>query len=359
MTIAISSPSTPAAARLIRRIDPLSDPRWLTFIDVAAHATVFHHPAWLELLGRSYRYEISALCVLDGEGGIVAGVPLARIESRLTGRRLVAIPFSDVCPPLFAPGAPGSAAPALGRALAEERARTGLDIEVRAGIDGIPGGHPVPRFLWHRLPLEPDAAAVLARASKSQVRRGVAKARREGVVVERETGRDGLEAFYRLHLRTRRRQGVPTQPKSFILAFEDLFARGLGHVLVARHEGRAIAAAVFLSHRGTLTYKYGASDERFLGVRPNHLLFAVAIEAACEEGLSELDFGRTDPDNAGLATFKRSWGAAEEELAYTYVADRVPEDGAGRARRLMAGAIRRGPAFTGRAIGAALYRHAG
>jgi len=359
MTIAISSPSTPAAERLVKRIDPLFHPRWQALVDVAEDATIFHHPAWLELLRRSYGYEISAICVVDGEGEIAAGLPLARVESRLTGRRLVAIPFSDVCPPLHAPNAPGSAAPALIRALGEERAQTGLDIEIRAGMDGIPGGHPVPRFLWHRLPLEPDASAVLGRASKSQVRRGIAKARREGVVIERETGRDGLETFYRLHLRTRRRQGVPVQPKSFILAFEDLFARGLGHVLVARHEGRAVAAAVFLSHRGTLTYKYGASDERFLDVRPNHLLFAEAIEAACEEGFAELDFGRTDSDNAGLGAFKRSWGAREEELAYTYVADRVPEEGPGRARRLMAAAIRRGPAFTGRAIGAALYRHAG
>src|SRR4029453_12938871 len=139
----------------------------------------------------------------------------------------------------------------------------------------------------HHLALEADADAVLARTSKSQIRRGIKKAEREGVTTRVGTDVAALDAFYRLHLRTRRRQGVPIQPKRFIRSFEELFERDLGYVLVARHERRAIAAAVFLSYRGALTYKYGASDERFLGVRPNHLIFAEAIRAACAEGLRE------------------------------------------------------------------------
>jgi CelD/BcsL family acetyltransferase involved in cellulose biosynthesis len=355
MTAAVAAPVSLGTERL----DPLVDPRWQAFLDAAAGAAIFQHPAWLRLLRRRYGYEIYALAVVDDEGTIVAGLPVARVESRLTGRRLVAVPFSDVCAPWDAEPAPATAAPALGAAIASERARTGLDLELRARMNGIPGGHPVLRHLRHRLALEPDADAVLARASKSQVRRGIAKARREGVVVERGTDRAALDTFYRLHLRTRRRQGVPIQPKRFIRSFEELFERGLGYVMVARHEGRAIASAVFLTYGGTLTYKYGASDERFLGVRPNHLIFAEAIRAGCAEGVSELDFGRTDPENEGLAAFKRSWGAAEEELAYTYVADEAPHERTGRARGLLATAIRRGPAIVCRATGVALYRHAG
>jgi CelD/BcsL family acetyltransferase involved in cellulose biosynthesis len=355
MTATLPAP----AALTTERLDPVGDARWGAFLAAAPAASIFHHPAWLGLLQRRYGYAMEALAVVDEDGAIVAGLPLARVESRLTGRRLVAMPFSDVCPPLYAAPAPAAAPHALGAAIASERARTGLDVELRARMNGIPGGHPVVRHLWHRLPLEVDADAVLARASKSQVRRGIAKAGREGVVVERGVDRAALDSFYRLHLRTRRRQGVPIQPKRFIRSFEELFERGLGYVLVALHEGRAIAAAVFLSYRGTLTYKYGASDERFLGVRPNHLIFAEAIRAACAEGLRELDFGRTDPDNEGLAAFKRSWGAEEEELAYTYVADEAPHERTGAARRFLATAIRRGPAAVCRATGAALYRHAG
>ncbi|MGH2941742.1 MAG: lipid II:glycine glycyltransferase FemX, partial [Solirubrobacteraceae bacterium] len=217
----------------------------------------------------------------------------------------------------------------------------------------------VETFLVHRLALEADADAVLARASKSQVRRGIAKARREGVVATAGTDRAALADFYALHEQTRRRQVVPVQPRDFILRFEELFARGLGFVMISRHEGRPIAAAVFLTYGGTLTYKYGASDEDSLALRPNHVLFAEAIRHGCAAGLRELDFGRTDPANEGLARFKRSWAAEEERLAYTYVADRAPKDGHGLAERVVAEAIRRGPAPTGRVIGTALYRHVG
>ncbi len=264
------------------------------------------------------------------------------------------MPFSDRCAPL----GEGAALRRLAGELVAERARTGLPIELRAPLHGLAGAFVVPRFLQHRLALAGGPDAIL-RDARSQVRRGVAKARRAGLVVERDTGRAGLEAFYGLHLRTRRRQGVPTQPKRFIAGFERLFAQGLGFVLLVRHAGRAVAAALFLRCGGTLTYKYGASDERFLALRPNNLLFAEAIRLGCDDGLDTLDFGRTDLDNPGLAAFKRSWGAVEEPLAYTYLAARPPRSGTGAASRLLAAAIRRGPPVMGRAIGTALYRHVG
>jgi CelD/BcsL family acetyltransferase involved in cellulose biosynthesis len=343
----------------VEQLDPLADPRWGRFVDATPSAGVFAHPAWLDLLARRYRYGISALCVTGDGGEPVLGLPIARVESRLTGKRLVALPFSDVCPPVRGAGADELTEAALADALVELRRSSGLDVEVRESLPGVSGAHVVPRFLVHRLALEADADAVLARTSKSQIRRGIKKAEREGVTIRQGTDVAALDAFYRLHLRTRRRQGVPIQPKSFIRGFAGLFAQGLGYVLTAEHEGQTISAAVFLAHGDTIVYKYGASDERHLNLRPNNLLFADAIRRACVAGHTTLDFGRTDTDNTGLAAFKRSWGAVEEELAYTYLADRPPRDGAGLAHRALAVVIRRGPERTGQAIGTALYRHVG
>lgn len=343
----------------VEQLDPLADPRWERFVAATASASVFAHPAWLGLLARQYRYGMSALCVTGGDGEPLLGLPVARVESRLTGRRLVALPFSDVCPPVRGAGADAEADASLAGALVELRRTSGLDVEVRERLSDVPGAQVVPRFLVHRLALESDADAVLARASKSQIRRGIKKAEREGVTTRVATDRAALDAFYALHLRTRRRQGVPIQPKSFIRAFEQLFDRGLGYVMSAEHEGRTIAAAVFLAHGDTVVYKYGASDERFLAVRPNNLLFADAIRRACAAGHATLDFGRTDADNTGLAAFKRAWGAEERELSYTYLADRPPREASGLVHKALAELIRRGPERTGQAIGSALYRHVG
>lgn len=343
------------------RLDPVTDARWAQLLDRSPATLPFHTPGWLALLGRQYRYDVQALCIASARGTLVAGIPLARVESRLTGRRLVAIPFSDVCPPLVAADAPdpGAARAALGAALAAERARTGLDIHVHEALPEAPGAHLAPAFVVHRLDLSGGPDAVAQRYAKAQVRRGIAKARKEGVTVRRAVDTAALDAFFELHVATRRRQGVPTQPKRFIRAFTRLFEHGGGYVALAEHANRVIAAAVFLAAGRTLVYKYGASDREQLGLRPNNLIFADAIAWGCEHGLATLDFGRTDLANEGLRAFKRSWGAEEVELAYTHLGDRAPSPQPGTRERLMARVIERSPPAVGRWVGAALYRHVG
>lgn len=335
-------------------VDPLQDPRWAALRTGTASGTIFDHPAWLRLLRAQYGYEIGAWCLGD-DNRLTSGLAVARIRSRLTGTRLVSVPFSDVTPPLVGPGGDLEA---LGAAVARERARTGLDLEVRGALPA-PGAFIIERFVQHRLALGPDVEAVRRGFSKSQVRRGIAKAVREGVTVERRTDVDALRRFYALHTQTRRQQGVPTQPKRFILRFADLFAAGLGFVLLARHQGRDVAAAVFLAAGGTLTYKYGASDRAALGVRPNNLLFMEAIEWGCGNGARLLDFGRTDFANDGLRAFKSAWGAEETLVHYTYFADRAPDPKPGPTGRVLAAAIRRGPVGFGRVVGEAMYGHMG
>ena len=337
-------------------LDPLEDLRWLRLAERAPQASVFHHPVWLGLLGRQYRYPLAAAAVLGGDGEAIAGLPVALVASRLTGRRLVALPFSDSCPPLVAADAPEDAAARLAAAVEDLRRARGLPLEVRAAFPELAA--PVACFHEHRVDLTPGLEEVERRYA-SQVRRNIRKARREGVEVERRVDDVALENFYALHLQTRRRQGVPTQPKAFVLGLGALLRGGHGFVSVARHRGRPVAAAVFLHAGGTLTYKYGASDPAHQEFRPNNLLFADAIAWGCEHGLRELDLGRTDLGHEGLSSFKRSWGAAEEPLAHTYAGGRAPGPGPSRAERLLAPVIRRGPALTGRVIGEVLYRHAG
>jgi CelD/BcsL family acetyltransferase involved in cellulose biosynthesis len=333
-------------------LDPRTDDRWADFVGRAERATMFHHPLWLGLLSARYRYEFAASCLLDDGGRVVAGLPWARIESRLTGRRLVALPFSDACPPL----SDGASEDELAAAVDEHRRETGLGLEVRWPMESLPG-ETVQRFWRHTLPLEHDADAVAKRA-KTSIRRGVSKARREGLTFERRTDADALDAFYRLHLLTRKHQGVPTQPKRFIDGLGQLFERGHGFVALIGDDGRPIAAAVFLQLRDHLIYKYGASDRSALARRPNNLLFAEVIRWACESGLRELDFGRTDLDQEGLKQFKRGWGAEELPLHHTYAGMEAPSGGDSRAQRLLAPVICHSPPLVGRLFGA-LYRHFG
>ncbi len=354
-----------AVSSLVRRgsaavtVDPLHDRRWAELVNRAPEGCVFHHPRWLRLLHTTYRYDVTACCVAADDGELVAGLPVARVSSRLTGDRLVALPFSDLCPPLVAPDAPPGAPGALAAALAHLARSSGLGLEVR-GTGGVLGAAPAgERFHHHVLALERDVEAVQRRFAKAQALRGARRAVREGLCVERRGDSEALASFYRLHVMTRRRLGVPTQPRRFILALKQLFDEGLGFVLLVRHDDRPIAAAVFLAHRGVLTYKYGASDPRFLAARPNNLLFMEAIRWGCQHGFRSLDFGRTHWGQEGLRAFKLAWGPEERELRYRQLGAARPSCASERAERLLGTVIRRSPPMVGRGIGEVLYRHAG
>jgi CelD/BcsL family acetyltransferase involved in cellulose biosynthesis len=341
-------------------VDPIADPRWDAFLARAPRANAFHHPAWLELLRRSYGYPIQALCLVDEAGAIRAGLPIALVGGGVRRPRLASLPFSDECVPLTAPTDDPLVIAELTDALDGLRRRLGLPLEVRGPLAPAAEAQVVDRYHQHDIALEPDFDAVVERfRRRSQLMRGVRRAEREGLTVERRTDAGALADFYRLHLATRHRQGVPTQPRSFILRFADLFERGLGFVLVVRDGDRPIAAAVFLAFNGTLVYKYGASDASALGKRPNNLLFLEAIRWGCAAGMHTLDLGRTDIGHESLREFKLSWGAEERTLEYHQLADRRREtEGMGLAHRV-APLIRRSPPVVGRLVGAALYRYAG
>ena len=79
------------------RIDPLLDPRWTEMVERHPRASVFHTPGWLEALRRTYGYEPAVYTTSPARGDLNDGVVLSRIRSRITGCRLVSLPFLGHC----------------------------------------------------------------------------------------------------------------------------------------------------------------------------------------------------------------------------------------------------------------------
>ncbi len=340
----------------LQTVDPLSDPRWAELVRVADKALVFHNPLWLRLIQDHYGCSLGAWAATSHEGTLECGLPFALMRSRLAGTRLIALPFSDSCPLLLAPGSRVDRGEFLHR-LAQDSVRGGLDLEIRASFPAEHGAGIVKTFLEHRLALEPDVSTVERKFAPSH-RRAIGRAIRDGVTVERRTDLDALRRCYRLHLATRRRHGLPTPSKRFILSFSRLFDAGLGFVLLARQHGHDIAAALFLTNGSTLMYEIGASDVRFLRSRPNNMVFMEAVRWGCETGHHTLHFGRTDLDNEGLRRFKRGWGTDESTLHYCRFGSPVQASN-GRSRKMLSEAITRGPPVVSRLVGVAYYRHFG
>ena len=293
----------------------LMDARWLDFMQRQPDANIFHHPAWTRMLATCYGFRTFALTLCASNGDIRAGIPIAESNRLLSGRRWTALPFSDHCSPLANDAESARGLMQSIRALANTRGAP--RVEVRWPEESESARQAPASFVLHTMRLDAGMENVAARVHHSHLR-NVRIAQSHAVEIKRGIDRNAMEEFYNLHLKTRHKQGVPVQPKCYFQLLDELILqKGLGFILLAYHEQKCLAGAVFLHWNWTLTYKYGASDESGLSVRPNHLIFWNAIQWGCANGYSLLDFGRSDMDNPGLRTFKNRWGASETPLCYT------------------------------------------
>lgn len=344
----------------LRTLNPLTEPSWDDLVSACSGASVFHTTEWTRELVECYGY--SAQCrVLKDAGRIVALLPVLEVSSPITGRRGVSLPFSDECPPLLTPGIPLESLINPLREIGRQRHWDYL--EIRGDASSIPDAVPSATFLMHYLPLEGTEDQQFHKLSGAQ-QRNVRKARREGVEIHKLNTRDAMDAYYALHCRTRRRQGLPPQPRRFFhLIHQHLIEPGHGFVLLARFDNRWIAGAVFLLWGVKALYKFGASDRAFQHLRANSLLMWEAILHCRQSGATQLSFGRTDLWNSGLLQFKRSWGSAEVPLSYYRIGICKPVRPASQpakpnfpiAKKLM----QRMPLPLLRLIGDVLYKHIG
>jgi Acetyltransferase (GNAT) domain len=304
------------ADRAVYELRPLEDPRWDTLLQRHPSASVFHSRPWLEALRRTYCYESFAYTTSPPGEPLCDGHVFCRVESWLTGRRLVSLPFSDHCEPLVKETEDLCV---FVRKLQEE-ARTGRwrYIEMRP-LESLglvtPLRHASAKYTLHRVDLRPDLPTLFRSFHKNSIQRKIKRAEREGLIYQEGTTESILEAFYHLLTVTRRRHGVPPQPKVWFRNLIECFGSAL-QISVASKGRRPVAAMLTLRYKNTLVYKYGGSELQFNNLGSMHCLYWKAIQRAKALGLEVFDLGRTDADQSGLIMFKSRWGATLSNLTY-------------------------------------------
>ncbi len=341
-------------------VDPRTEDGWDEALGRFPPASLFHTAAWARAVSEAYGFTPVYFVRHDGDGGQVSTVlPLMEVDSWLTGRRGISLPFSDECAPL---GADSDKFPEiLDAAMAHGRSRGWKYLESRGGRAGFGSAPASASFLGHTLDLTTRVPKLIARFDAS-VRQAVRKAEGAGLTVDFSRDMQSVRTFYDLHCQTRRRLGTPPQPfRFFACLHRHVLGSNLGWVALAKLGPTPVAGAVYLHFGRTVLFKYGASDRAFQHLRPNNLVMSKAIEFYAERGFSSLDFGRTSPQDPGLRRFKLGWGSTERAIDYVrldprtgspcrFGTDRSPE-WARRAFTLL-------PARIGQWVGSALYKHA-
>lgn len=279
------------------------------------------------------------------------------VKSLTKSRRWAALPFTDHCWPL---SDDPNARNALLDGLSAQFMQAHLSkLEVRWELPSVPTAQCTTHHVLHQLDLEADPKRVQSRFH-SMHRRNIKTAEKCGVRIEQGTSEQYMREFYRLHLITRQRQGMPTQPwRFFQLLGKLLLERDLGFIVLAYKDEACIAASVFLKWQKTLMYKYGASTPDSLQYRPNNLVMWTAIRWGCENGFTIFDLGRTDNENTGLRQYKSGWGAQEMPLTYTSLSLKPEREGSGRLMHLVNTVIQHSPVWVSQLTGQLFYRFFG
>ncbi len=337
----------------LQSIDWLTVDEWQEFVEGQTASSVFHHRKWLELLHRQYGFKIKIPSIVSNEKIRVA-IPLLQTLSLRGRKKLISLPFSDYVPVL---ANESHVASILCHAILNELRGQFNAIIIRGG-EPIAGFETSSRDVRHELRTDVPWDQIEA-SFASPIRRNILKAERQKLVFEKRTDATAIDIFYRLHVLTRKKLGVPVQAKTYFRKLHhELISNGLGSIGVVTKENRPIAAVVLLGFNERLTYKYAASDPSALECRPNDWLVYNSIRMAAEEGFRVLDFGITDKRQEGLRRFKSKWGASEYDLFYSHVVGKPDRNcDRSRAARIASAVIKRSPTAVCRVLGKALYRY--
>ena len=297
----------------LKIINPLDFEGWDDMVLSANEYSFFHSSAWAKTLNETYKYKPYYFSLFD-KNELKALVPLMEINSFLTGRRGVSLPFSDWCEPIINE-----------EIMIKDLLNNITDYGKKSGwkyIEFRPG-RKFPRelrasasFYHHILDLQEGEHQIFFKFRDS-TRRNIKKAIREGVQVKICHSVESIREFYRLNCITRKYHGLPTQSYDFFKKIhEHIISQKKGFVALASYLKRNIAGAVYFHFGEKALFKYGAFDRRYQHLRPNNLVMWEAIKWYARNGFKSISFGRTELKNEGLLQFKRGWGTSEEIINY-------------------------------------------
>jgi len=342
-------------------IDPLTDPRWDAFVEQHPLAWVTHTSAWANVLTASFpQLEPKYLCMVDASG-IRAALPLYLVRSRLTGARLVSMPFSTLCDPLVKE--PSQVTKLLEAAEGFMRSAGAHYVEVRSWrcdwLREQKGWATRSDYLFHSVDISEGEAAVEKKVHRRSVRPCIHRAQRSAVRCRPATMEIELEGFYHLYSSTRRTLGLPPMPKVFFSnMWRFLYPRYL-EVLLAENVEHTVAALLLFKYGSRVSAEACGWDRDYKSERVNHRIFWEGICSSIRQGYRSFDFGRTKRDNLPVLEFKRRWGTVEAELPFSYFGNvtmdkTVPSNVIRRVARSVFSLL---PPPFHRAVGRFVYRH--
>ena len=300
--------------------------------------TLFCSPTWIRVLYKTYGFKCYA--AIDDKKDIC--IPLVLVDNPM-GKKLTSLPFSDytdintdtpekyrdiiakveveypdvplILKTIGSAGNPGNADPTD-------------DTDHSWGFHEALWGESIRTAYYHRVAT--STGTKIRQAQSNSFKRNVAKAKNTGLTVGIKKDIIALLDFYRLYtdLRMNKFNSIPQPFAFFETIFDEFIDKGKGFLVEAVYEKKTVASVVVLEHKQILYYKFGASDEEHLDLRPNNLIFDELIRYAQKKGFQEVDLGLSGTGDSykGLVRFKESMGGVASPITYFNKGDLDPKN---------------------------------
>jgi hypothetical protein len=292
------------------------DDRWDNLVARHPRASVFHQRGWLQALGLTYGYKPFVLTSTPRDKPLQDGMVLCHVSSWITGTRLVSLPFSDHCEPLLNDASEPQEFINFLRVQCDQHRWKYVEIRPSFDMQGAGYGLPSSNSYWlHELDITPSLEQLFKRLHRSSLQGKIRRAGRERLSYEVGRSEPVINDFYHLLLETRRRHGLPPQPRKWFKNLLECAGDNI-QIRLARKDGFPIAAVLTLRHGSWIAYKYACSDARFHNLGGMPFLIWQLIQESKASGVQRIDFGRSDLDNEGLIAFKDRLGTIRRPLTY-------------------------------------------
>lgn len=301
-------------------IDPLRNHRWNRFVEQHPYGWITHLSGWKRMLENTFPHMHGYYLTLqDSAGNIRAALPIYSVESWLTGRRLVSVPFATLCDPLVTD--PADMEPLSRAAVNLSREISVRRIEIRTLL----ASHLLDKETFladcglkhHFLRLCSDPELLRGNFHRSCVRQRIARAEKSGFRLVKGACERHLKQFYLLHRKTRKRKGLPPHPYALIKSLGNAFAgSNMVELRLCCQGEEAVAGLIVFKYKDRVSVEYSAADAAYNDQSPIHLLVWNTIKESCLSGYRILDFGQTSVHNKSLMEFKSHWGTEVSELPH-------------------------------------------
>lgn len=254
-------------------VDPVKDERWDSFVRSHPLGSIFHLSAWSQVLVSTFRY-IPRYIILENHGVIKGAMPCMKIDSWLTGKRLISLPRTSYCDPLVETSADLEIIMDFVYYLMKKERIDFIEIKTQKNADLLCRSS-LKCYEYYRngiLDMKEGLEALWKRFHRSCIRQKIVKAQKDGVRVRSGSSLQDLELFYLLYNVTTRKHEVPPRPYRFIKnIWETFWSRGQVMLLIAEVDNKPGAAGLFLKSRDTLIFELLGINYNVINHSPGHL----------------------------------------------------------------------------------------